>query len=293
MTLSYKPSPIRTDPSSKSRKRAHQVFELQKQQAKILFCFVQQGEGTFILNYTPFAFIGPALFCIPAEQFHCFVQADINRPFRIHKTWIKTSELQASLVSLFQENPPVQALMSKKVASILDHPLEPYFSYSNSKSIGRFREFLMQFNPLSSQKLYSQSIPTNDLETKLSIQKIVEFTAFHYRKPFSIYELAELMNQTPLNVCRFFKEHCGQSYVHFLRTLRLEQAQCLMQMYPLKSCRNIALEVGFDNTAQLSRAFKNEMNLSVSQYRKNKCRQDSSASKFNKKRSAASPSTRN
>lgn len=66
-----------------------------------------------------------------------------------------------------------------------------------------------------------------------------------------------------------------------------------MQMYPSKSCRNIAAEVGFDNTAQLSRAFKSEMKLSVSQYRKNNCRQDSSASKFNKKRSAARPSTRN
>ena len=293
MSLSYNSSPSKTNPSSKSRTRVPHAFEPQKQPSKILFCFVQQGEGTFILNSTPFAFVGPTLFCIDAEQFHCFVSADINRPFTIHKTWIKTSELQASLVSHFQQKPQLQALMSTRIPPILDYPIEPYFPYSNSKFLNALQEFLTQFNLLSLQKLYGQSLPTNDLETNLSIRKIIEFTAFHYRKPFSIYELADLMHQTPLSVCRFFKEQCGQSYIHFLRTLRLEQARCLMQMYPLKSCRNIAAEVGFDNTAQLSRAFKSEMKLSVSQYRKNNCRQDSSASKFNKKRSAARPSTRN
>lgn len=156
----------------------------------------------------------PILYC--CRQFHCFVPADINRPFTIHKTWIKTSELQASLVSHFQQKTQVQALMSTRIPPILDYPIEPYFPYSNSKFLNVLQEFLTQFNLLSHQKLYGQSLPTNDLETNLSIRKIIEFTAFYYRKPFSIYELADLMHQSPLSVCRFLKSNVDNPTYIFL-----------------------------------------------------------------------------
>ncbi|MGC6478907.1 MAG: helix-turn-helix domain-containing protein [Flavobacteriaceae bacterium] len=267
MSVIYNPKSFQSaSPTSTSLKpRRRRPNASLDSNSNLLFCFVESGLGTFLVNYTSFGFNAPSLFCLPADQFHVFVKADLNDSLKMHKVWIDQNKLPKNLGRKIRLQ---QILHFHQLSTKVRRQLEAniYSSHKSKNSwvdstiiqqLARQDAKVMEAHPFP-------NIPPSDIQ---NLKKIIEFTVHHYRQPFSIYDLAMIMDKSPLSVCQYFKEHCRMTYARFLKILRLQQAKCLMWKYPHKSCRSIALEVGFDNTAQLSRAFKSELKLSVSQYR--------------------------
>lgn len=88
----------------------------------------------------------------------------------------------------------------------------------------------------------------------------------HFAEPLSVPQLAAVMFLSPGRFSEVFSEQMGVAPATYLRRLRLERAQTLLRTTQSTAAR-IAIQVGFTDATQFSRAFRTAFGLSPSEYR--------------------------
>lgn len=81
--------------------------------------------------------------------------------------------------------------------------------------------------------------------------------------------LAALARQAGVSPCRLRRSFCafyGMTPAACLRSVRMQQAACLLRQTE-RTVADIAAEVGYDNASKFARAFRKEMGLSPGVYR--------------------------
>lgn len=101
---------------------------------------------------------------------------------------------------------------------------------------------------------------------KISIANIVQICEERFYEPLTVPQLAALMFLSPSRFSELFSREMGMSPATYIRRLRLERAQLLLRTTSL-STTTIAHQVGFRDSAQLSRAFHTVFQLTPSIYR--------------------------
>jgi AraC-like DNA-binding protein len=101
---------------------------------------------------------------------------------------------------------------------------------------------------------------------KVSIANIVQICEERFYEPLTVPQLAALMFLSPSRFSELFSREVGMSPATYIRRLRLERAQLLLRTTSL-STTTIAHQVGFRDSAQLSRAFHTVFQLTPSTYR--------------------------
>jgi AraC family transcriptional regulator len=97
----------------------------------------------------------------------------------------------------------------------------------------------------------------------------LNFIETHYNKPISTQELESISYYSYRNIQRIFKYTCGETIGAYQKRLRVEKAYKLL-LYTKENLSLIALEVGFDNIASFSKAFKQHFGVSPREARTNK-----------------------
>lgn len=101
------------------------------------------------------------------------------------------------------------------------------------------------------------------------IYNTLSFVETHYNKPISVKELENISYYSYRNIQRIFKYTCSETIGAFQKRLRMENAYKLI-LYTKDSLSDIASEVGFDNLASFSKAFKQYFKVSPKEARLNK-----------------------
>jgi AraC-like DNA-binding protein len=101
---------------------------------------------------------------------------------------------------------------------------------------------------------------------KVSIANVLQLCEERFHEPLTVPQLAALMFLSPSRFTELFSHEVGTSPAAYIRRLRLEQAQSLLRTTSL-STTTIAHQVGFRDSAQLSRAFHTVFHLTPSAYR--------------------------
>ena len=101
------------------------------------------------------------------------------------------------------------------------------------------------------------------------IYNISSFIEKNYNNPISIKDLERISFYSYRNIQRIFKYSCGETIGAYQKRLRVENAYKLI-LYTKKTLSDIALEVGFDNLASFSKAFKQSFGVSPKEARLNK-----------------------
>lgn len=101
---------------------------------------------------------------------------------------------------------------------------------------------------------------------KVSIANIVQICEERFYEPLTVPQLAALMFLSPSRFSELFSREVGMSPAMYIRRLRLERAQLLLRTTSL-STTTIAHQVGFRDSAQLSRAFHTAFQLTPTTYR--------------------------
>lgn len=101
---------------------------------------------------------------------------------------------------------------------------------------------------------------------KVSIANILQICEERFHEPLTVPQLAALMFLSPSRFSALFSREVGMSPAAYIRRLRLERAQALLRSTSL-STTTIAHQVGFRDSAQLSRAFHAIFHLTPSAYR--------------------------
>ncbi|RED64650.1 response regulator [Cohnella lupini] len=123
-------------------------------------------------------------------------------------------------------------------------------------------------NLLLSLNDYIRSIKAIHIEHK-EMSKAVQYIHEHYHQDLS---MAIVSNYVSLNYSYFsecFKEFTGESFVNFLKKVRIDQAKKLLETTDDK-VYEISKRVGFENPKQFNRVFREMVGVSAMEFRDNK-----------------------
>ncbi len=84
----------------------------------------------------------------------------------------------------------------------------------------------------------------------------------------NLSKLAKQMELSEHQLSEFLNQHMGRNFFHFINHYRISEAKELCAKDPTKNILNIALEVGFPSKSTFYDAFKREVGISPTEYRK-------------------------
>lgn len=110
-------------------------------------------------------------------------------------------------------------------------------------------------------------VPEHTSKVHRKISDIVKYINANFRESLGLHEIAERFDLSPFYLSRSFKEVTGFSFVEYINTARMKEAQRLLKRTDLKIIE-IAGAVGFENIAHFGRTFKKYVQYTPAQYRK-------------------------
>ncbi|PIK32442.1 AraC family transcriptional regulator [Bacillus siamensis] len=99
------------------------------------------------------------------------------------------------------------------------------------------------------------------------VAQITEYIDGHYHEPLTLSILADMCHGSPYHLQRTFKKIRGISPIEYIQKKRLAKAGDLL-MHTDKTVMEIALTVGFPNTAHFATLFQKRTGSSPTEYRK-------------------------
>ena len=100
------------------------------------------------------------------------------------------------------------------------------------------------------------------------IHKVQDYMEAHIGEALTIDELAKTAGFSKYHFSRIFQSILGEPLAHYVSRVRLEQALFYLAHRKDMNMTDIALELGFTDSAVFSRAFKHYHGISPSEYRK-------------------------
>lgn len=175
------------------------------------------------------------------------------------------------LKTLFLENSPVSSFtideqlhienLLMKITSEIEHKYSGYEFYLQ----GIFFQLLVVFLRYRENKIRTKHEELNPMHSK--IFQIVKFINNNYHEPLSLPYISERFYISPYYLSRIFKETTGFTFVEYVNSIRIQQAQRLLSETKL-NVTIIAEKTGFDSTAHFGRVFKSITGLSPLNYKK-------------------------
>ena len=110
--------------------------------------------------------------------------------------------------------------------------------------------------------------------TAYVIQTALKFVFQQFKRSITLKELAEHLGVSHYYLSRVFNRYVGCGFCEYLNRLRVEYSQYLLAQSE-SSIQEIAGECGFDSQRNFNRVFKSFMQCSPSEYRNQKCREQS------------------
>ena len=117
------------------------------------------------------------------------------------------------------------------------------------------------------------------------IHKVQDYMEAHIGEALTIEELAKIAGFSKYHFSRIFQGILGEPLAHYVSRVRLEQALFYLAHRRDMNMTDIALELGFTDSAVFSRAFKHFHGISPSEYRKaysKNCKEPFLLSEYNK-----------
>lgn len=118
--------------------------------------------------------------------------------------------------------------------------------------------------------LFSRFLTQASLKVEIydsRIQKVVRYIRSHIGEPLPLEELSSMAYMSKDHFIRKFKQAIGLTPVLYITTRRMEKAEVLLVTTTL-SVKQIARELGYDNTSYFTRLFRKHFKLSPLMYRK-------------------------
>jgi AraC-like DNA-binding protein len=140
------------------------------------------------------------------------------------------------------------------------------------KGLEKYIEMLNVFNLLISideRKLLAlpSEIPENNEKDREQIDKIYEYVFQNLENGINLIEAANLVYMEPSSFCRYFKKKTNQTFMEYVKRVRIGISARLLAETD-KQITQICFESGYNNLANFNHYFKQVMNKTPSEYRK-------------------------
>lgn len=98
------------------------------------------------------------------------------------------------------------------------------------------------------------------------ISQILNYIYANYRDTVSLTEIAEKVYMTPSSLSRFFKKETGESFVQYVKRIRLQRTadELINTQAPIS---RIAVDQGFSNPSAMNKDFRESFGITPTEYR--------------------------
>ena len=256
---------------------------------------VQSGKGIHVINDHPYGIARGDVYMLPPASTHAYrdyhsltVEAFYFQPQLFADDELLALRSLAGLWSLLIDT----NISSPNFTGFSDHRLHlpperyhtldttiteirtEFLSTSREAAILTRNLFFRMLVHLSRWQSTQRSMLVNDNEaavkqiipSKVSIARVLQLCEERFSEPLTVPQLASFMFLSPSRFTELFVQEVGTSPATYIRHLRLERAQTLLRTTML-STTVIAHQVGFRDSAQLSRAFHTAFHLTPTAYR--------------------------
>lgn len=160
---------------------------------------------------------------------------------------------------VFSEN--VKKAIGKKIVEMHES--------SSLERLVKFIEILdtlastQDYRILNAGKYYLQT----QVEDNERINIIFNYVKDHFKEQITLEEIADLANMKVPSFCRYFKKITNKTFTQFVNEYRITHSLKLLAEQPL-SITEVCFESGFNNFSYFNKTFKEYIQKSPSQYRK-------------------------
>ncbi len=125
-----------------------------------------------------------------------------------------------------------------------------------------FAEFLMTNYMVDKNHKFSYIGYNND-----KVRKAIEYIDLNYSDEINLNKMSRILGMNSQYLSRFFKQHLGVGFLTYLNKIRVKKSlKCLLNTN--KSILEIAIDYGFNDSKNYTRAFKQEFSITPGEYRK-------------------------
>ncbi|MEK4850862.1 AraC family transcriptional regulator [Paenibacillus sp. FSL H7-0756] len=149
-----------------------------------------------------------------------------------------------------QINPRLSAIMQELLEEYLEKP--PHHEQLVTGLLHELCALILRQMPLDIVNPHKDKRRITNMKI---MQEVLEYLDVHYMHPITLADAARHANMSLFYFSRFFKSITGMSYVAYLNSIRVNQAERLL-LGTDKSILDIALECGFTNIRTFNRVFK-------------------------------------
>ncbi|WP_209406035.1 AraC family transcriptional regulator [Pseudozobellia sp. WGM2] len=257
--------------SRNARIHSHKNFELN---------FITSGEGRRIVGDNISQFEKGDLVLLGPELPHCweFVDNDENEKATCIVTHFSENIVDSNFFKI-PELEKVVDLLKKATRGVrfktdnndtIYHELQ---ALTVKEGLEYFIGLLKVFNYLLlveewevlSKPVNRSSVFSKNVE---KINKIYEYVFQSIQDGVKLEEAASVLNMAPSSFCRFFKKKTGQTFMEYVKNVRVGIAAKLLAETD-KQITQICFESGYNNLANFNHYFKASMGKTPSEYRKN------------------------
>lgn len=127
---------------------------------------------------------------------------------------------------------------------------------------------LAQYATLPYTKLVSENYSIlNHSSDERRMNDVMDYIRQHYKTKIELDKLANQAKLTKNSFCRYFKNKTGKTPLQFISEIRIAHA-CRLLRYTDVSLKEICYDSGFNNFVSFHKTFKEQLDLTPSQYRK-------------------------
>ncbi|QES89142.1 AraC family transcriptional regulator [Rhizosphaericola mali] len=247
--------------------------------------WVQQGEGTLMVNNQMHPFETNSLYFIGANQPHIFKSSPSYHNPKSTKSIVSLDiffdpEIISKTLLNINELKPLQFFL-KKIQTGFKIPQNLVPTISNKMLLINqsddtilktlyFIELLQDLKNIEDPELLSSERSIISTETDgIRISQIYNFILQNFDKDISLEDVAKKAFMTPQAFCRFFKKHTRHTFVSFLNEIRVNEACKLFLDGNYEGISTIAYKCGFNSITNFNRVFKSVTGKSPKLYKEN------------------------
>ncbi|TXI88499.1 MAG: AraC family transcriptional regulator [Chryseobacterium sp.] len=178
-----------------------------------------------------------------------------------------TPEMQR--ISALLEKSKAGIVFGEEVKKTIGKEITEMHDASSLDKLCRFLKILdelsvtQDYRILNAGKYYLQT----QVEDNERINLIFNYVKDHFKEAITLEEMADLANMKVPSFCRYFKKITNKTFTQFVNEYRITHALKLLAEQPL-SITEVCFESGFNNFSYFNRTFKEYIQKSPSQYRK-------------------------
>ena len=100
------------------------------------------------------------------------------------------------------------------------------------------------------------------------VKVVYDYVVHNMQNTITLDSVSGLLHMAPGSFCRFFKKRTGQSFLQYVKDIRISNASRLLAETEM-AIAQISIESGYNNLANFNFYFKRIMKMTPSEYRKN------------------------